>query len=79
MCGDVRGSKKVLNFRGGLERPLSATEEAIRIGWMASPFTEFSEGQVLQWRKSIPEERIGPLIKLAVRNWPRRLYIRICP
>lgn len=23
MCDDVRGSKKVLNFRGGLERPLS--------------------------------------------------------
>lgn len=68
MCGDVRGFKKVLNFRGGLERPLSGYSRNNQ-DRLASPFPGFSEEEVLEWRKSIPGERIGPWVKLAVRNW----------
>lgn len=82
MCGDVGSSKEELNFRGSLReasiRLREATGETTRIGWAASPLTGLSEAEVSEQKKIVPEKRIGPLVKLAGRDWPQRLSIRIC-
>lgn len=49
------------------------------MGWVASPFSGSSEVEMFEWRTSAWGERIGPLVKLAGRNWPQVLYVTICP
>ena len=46
---------------------------------MALPFTGLSEVEVSEWRKLVPGEGIGPLVKFAGRYWPQGLDIRMGP